>query len=95
MTKFIGMALTLFSLTAQSEAIMWCMNTEGGKIVLTDERCAKSGSVAYVLSNTSETTMGCWTSDSVAVHVLWSGKYLRSYDYNGWIVVKKDSEPTM
>jgi hypothetical protein len=47
--------------------------------------------IAYVLSNNSETIMGCWSSDSMAVHVLWSGQYFRSYDYNGWTIVKKDS----
>jgi hypothetical protein len=86
----------LFSVTAQAEAIMWCMNTEGGKIVLTDEKCNnKSGNIAYILSASSETTMGCWTSDSVAVHVLWANKYLRSYDYTGWTIVKKSNGSTM
>jgi hypothetical protein len=91
------LAITLLlSVTAQAEAIMWCMNTEGGKIVLTDEKCNnRSGNIAYILSATSETTMGCWTSDSVAVHVLWANKYLRSYDYTGWTIVKKDSGSTM
>jgi hypothetical protein len=46
--------------------------------------------IAYVLTNTSETTMGCWTNDSLAIHVLWSGKYFRSYDYTGWTIVKKE-----
>jgi hypothetical protein len=86
-------ALTLlFCTTANAEAIMWCLNENGNKIVLTDEFCAnKKSMIAYVLSNNSETIMGCWTNDSLAVHVLWSGQHFRSYDYNGWTVVKKDS----
>lgn len=92
--KLIALSIMAFSMTANAEAIMWTNNTEGGKIVLTNERCSnKTGSIAYILSQTSDTTMGCWTNDSVAIHVLWSGKYLRSYDYDGWTVVKKD--PTM
>ena len=31
------------------------------------------------------------TSDSIAFHVLWSGKYLGSYDYTGWTIVKKEA----
>jgi hypothetical protein len=93
--KLIALSIALFSITAQSEAIMWCLNTEGGKIVLTDENCKKSGKIAYVISNTSETTIGCWTNDSMAIHVIWSGKYLRSYDYLGWTIVNKDNPATM
>ena len=93
MIKLSALLLALFSITAQSEAIMWCLNKDGNKIVLTDESCAKSGKIAYILSNTSETVIGCWTNDSIAIHVLWSSKYMRSYDYEGWTVVKK--EPTL
>ncbi len=96
MIKISALLLTLFSITAHSEAIMWCLNLDGNKIVLTDEFCAnKKSMIAYVLSNTSETTMGCWTNDALAIHVLWSNKYFRSYDYNGWTVVKKDNPSTM
>lgn len=85
-------ALTLlFCTTANAEAIMWCLNKDGNKIVLTDESCTSSGKIAYILSNTSETIIGCWTNDSIAIHVLWSSKYMRSYDYEGWTVVKKES----
>lgn len=94
--KLIALAMVAFAGTAQAEAIMWCLNQNGNKIVLTDEFCAnKKSMIAYVLSNTSETTTGCWTSDSLAIHVLWSNQYLRSYDYNGWTVVKKDNPSTM
>jgi hypothetical protein len=90
--KLIALSLVAFSMTANAEAIMWSMNTEGGKIVLTDERCSnKTGNIAYILSQKSDTITGCWTSDSVAIHVLWSGQYLRSYDYVGWTIVKKES----
>ena len=89
--KLIALALIAFAGTAQAEAIMWCLNENGNKIVLTDELCPnKKSMIAYVLTNNSETTMGCWTNDSLAIHVLWSGKYFRSYDYNGWTVVKKE-----
>lgn len=89
--KIIALALVAFAGTAQAEALMWCLNENGNKIVLTDELCPnKKSMIAYVLTNNSETTMGCWSSDSLAIHVLWSGKYFRSYDYNGWTVVKKE-----
>lgn len=92
--KLIALSMMAFSMTAQSEAIMWCLNQDGNKIVLTDEYCAnKKSMIAYVLTNTSETTTGCWTNDAMAIHVLWSNKYFRSYDYDGWTVVKKD--PTL
>lgn len=94
--KKLILALSFVSLNANAEAIMWCLNQDGNKIVLTDELCAnKKSMIAYVLTNTSETTMGCWTNDALAIHVLWSNKYFRSYDYNGWTVVKKDNPSTM
>lgn len=94
--KKLILALSFVSLNANAEAIMWCLNQNGNKIVLTDELCAnKKSMIAYVLTNTSETTMGCWTNDALAIHVLWSNKYFRSYDYNGWTVVKKDNPSTM
>jgi len=89
--KKLILALFFVSLNANAEAIMWCLNQDGNKIVLTDESCTKSGKIAYILSNTSETIMGCWTNDALAIHVLWSSKYMRSYDYEGWTVVKKES----
>lgn len=92
--KKLILALSFVSLNANAEALMWCLNENGNKIVLTDEFCPnKKSMIAYVLTNNSETTMGCWTNDSLAIHVLWSGKYMRSYDYLGWTVVKK--EPTL
>jgi hypothetical protein len=95
--KLTALLVILFSITAQAEAIMWCMNTEGGKIILTDEKCTnKSGNIAYILGSSNQsTTMGCWTSDSMAIHVLWSERYLRSYDYNGWTIVNKNNPSTM
>ena len=96
MTKVLVLLLALVSIPAQAEAIMWCLNTDGGKIVLTDEKCKnKVGHLAYTLNNTSETTLGCWTNDSLAIHVLWSDKYLRSYDYKGWTIVEKNNTSTM
>jgi hypothetical protein len=47
--------------------------------------------IAYVLSNTAETITGCWTHDSMAVHVVWLGQYVRSYDYEGWTIIKKEA----
>jgi hypothetical protein len=93
--KLIAFTIGFFSITAHSEAIVWTVNTEGGKIVLTNESCKKVGNLAYILSNTSETTIGCWTNDAVAIHVLWSEKYLRSYDYNGWVIIDKSNPSTM
>lgn len=88
--KLLALSL-LFSVTAQAEAIMWTLNTEGNKIVLTDELCSnKKAMVAYIVSQKDETITGCWTNDSLSIHVMWSGKYLKSYDYNGWTVVKKE-----
>jgi hypothetical protein len=82
----------LFCTTANAEAIMWCLNENGNKIVLTDEFCAnKKSMIAYVLSNTAETITGCWTHDSMAVHVVWLGQYVRSYDYEGWTIIKKEA----
>lgn len=81
----------LFSVTAQAEALMWCLNTEGNKIVLTDELCSNGKAmIAYIVSQKNETITGCWSSDSLSIHVMWSGKYLRSYDYTGWTIVKKE-----
>lgn len=90
--KRLLLALTLLiSVSAHAEAIMWCYNSNGGKIVLTDELCSRAkGNIAYIVPETGETVMGCWASDAVAIHVLWSGKYLKSYDYTNWVVVKKE-----
>lgn len=90
--KRMLLALTLlFSAAAQAEAIMWTLNTEGNKIVLTDEMCSNNKAmIAYIVSQQGETITGCWSSDSVSIHVMWSGKYLKSYDYNGWTIVKKE-----
>ena len=86
-------ALTLlFCTTANAEAIMWCLNENGNKIVLTDELCSnKKSMIAYITGQTGETITGCWSSDSISIHVMWSGQYLKSYDYQGWTIVKKNS----
>ena len=86
-------ALTLlFCTTANAEAIMWCLNENGNKIVLTDEFCVnKKSMIAYITGQTGETITGCWSSDSISIHVMWSGQYLKSYDYQGWTIVKKNS----
>jgi len=89
--KNLILALSFVSLNANAEAIMWTLNTEGNKIVLTDELCSGNKTmIAYIVSQKNETITGCWSSDSVSIHVMWSGKYLRSYDYLGWTVVKKE-----
>ena len=90
--KNLILALSFVSLNANAEAIMWTSNTDGGKIVLTDELCSgNKAMIAYITGQKGETITGCWTNDSVSIHVMWSGKYLKSYDYTGWTIVKKDS----
>lgn len=94
--KFLAFTLIAFAGTAQAEAIMWSLNTEGNKIVLTDEFCNNGKSmVAYIAGPKIDTITGCWTNDAISIHVMWSGQYLRSYDYLGWTIVKKDKPSTM
>lgn len=95
MTKLLAGLLLAVSIGAQAEAIMWCYNTTGGKIVLTDEKCTRgtAGRMAYTLSTNpnAETLIGCWTRDALAIHVLWDGSVLKSYDYSDWHIIKNDA----
>lgn len=83
-------------LSANAEVIMKTMNKGGGSIVLTDEKCKTKGHIAYATHPESTTMLGCWINDKAAIHILWEGKTLRSYDYDGWeIVSTPDVKGTM
>lgn len=78
---------------AHGSPIMYLPNNADGKIVLTDEPCVRGngkGLLAYTTGHNMPTQLGCWTNDDLAVHIMWEGTDLRSYDYQNWVVVKKD-----
>jgi hypothetical protein len=88
--KKVIIALALFSATAQAEVIAYTSNKGGGKIVITSELCRDNKNLlAYSQTNDSPTLVGCWTNDQSFIHIQWYDSELRSYDYEGWTVVKK------
>lgn len=96
--KKLILLMVLFSTAACAEPVAYCYNEGGGKIVLTNEVCrtkegsTKAGLIAYstFVSAQAETLTGCWVSDSLSIHILWTGQGLRTYDFNGWQLVKKE-----
>lgn len=96
--KKLILILTLFSTAACAEPVAYCYNEGGGKIVLTDAVCdGKPGQIAYSTFADAkvDTLTGCWLHDSVAIHILWTGRGLRSYDYSGWVLIKKDRKTSI
>jgi hypothetical protein len=92
MTKLLTVILLGACITGHAAPIMYTKNNSLGHIVLTDESCITgTGHLAYATQPNAETLLGCWTSDDVAIHIYWSNKYLRAYDYTDWVIVKKDA----
>ena len=87
MRKALLIALLLAPLMANAKVIMETNNKNGGKIVLTDELCRDSRyHLAYAMSPSMSTLLGCWTADDSFVHIQWYDNDLRSYPYEGWVV---------
>lgn len=89
MKTIIALLGLTISLTANSAVIIQTVNKGGGTIALTDEPCATLGKIAYATHPDSNTILGCWISDNSMIHIIWEGKTLRSYDFNGWQIMNK------
>ena len=77
--------------TAQAETIAFVSNKGGGRIVITDDTnktCPSNTRVAYTTTETNRTQTGCWTLDSLYIHILWSDGELRSYPLEAWEFTK-------
>jgi len=97
LVAILGAILLGVCITVNAAPIMYTKNNSNGKIVLTDEKClseAAKGRLAYSTKPNEETLVGCWTNDEIAIHIFWAEKYLRSYEYTDWVILKKD-DPTM
>ena len=83
-------ALAMLPALAQAEALFETTNKGGGKIVLTDEYCNDNRyRLAYATHPDIETQMGCWTADNSSIHIKWYEGELRSYNYSGWVDLRK------
>lgn len=88
--KYLLLATLLLTSSAHSEALFETRNQAGGKIVLTDETCRDgSHKLAYSMMPNHNTILGCWTADNSFVHIGWYDGSLRSYEYDGWVDIRK------
>lgn len=88
--KKLLLGLVLVSTSAFCEPIASLTNQAGGKIVLTNEKCDIAGyKLAYATHPDISTQFGCWTADSVTIHIRWSDGEMRAYDYSNWVMLKK------
>jgi hypothetical protein len=89
MSKLL-VALLFVTSTAHADALFETYNKGGGKIVLTDELCNDGlHKLAYSQMPSVDTLLGCWTADNSFIHIRWYDNSLRSYQYNGWVDVRK------
>ncbi len=98
--KKLVLAVALFSCAAlaNAEAFLETTNSGGGKIVLTNDLCTKSGQVAYATHPSAPTQFGCWIHDNAGVHIVWANtSTIRSYDFTGWRFIgkKPDVKPEL
>ena len=89
-------ALLMLPALAQAEVIAITKNKGGGMIVLTNEACREAGyRLAYSQMDGMPTLLGCYGTDNQFIHIQWYDGELRSYPYNGWTIIKKDTKGTM
>ena len=94
MKYLMGVALLAFCLSAQAKVIAELPNKGGGRIILTDEACRQKGyKLAYSQMEGNSTLLGCWSTDSQFVHIMWYDNDLRSYGIEYWRLV--DTKPTL
>lgn len=85
----ISLLAGLTMMCAHSDTVATSKNKAGGYIVLTDvvtERCKGFVGAAYTTGSKNDVVWGCWFTDDLMVHVLWSDGDTRAYSLEGFVV---------
>ena len=93
MKSLILAALIAFTIPAQARPLARTPNSAGGYIVITDDTvsaCTNETHVAYTVASDGQTKLGCWSYDSLYIHIYWLelGRAV-SYNLEGWQVVEE------
>ena len=84
-TLLIALGLVVSVSTAEAKIIAETYNQGGGKIVITDEKCRdKTNLLAYAVTPSTSTLLGCWVHDENYIHIKWYDNDLRSYPMELW-----------
>lgn len=87
MKTALAILLLSLSFTAQADWILRANTTEGGQIVLLDERgSCSTGRRMYVATATGELFWGCYISNDIHIYAVFDNGHQRAYDYAGWTI---------
>lgn len=92
MKKLIAVLLIAVPMIGNAESIAYTINKNGGKIVLTNDKCGNFNLYhAYTSGNSTNSgsiTNGCWFLDEFTKQIIiqWEGNNTaNTYDFNGWV----------
>ena len=92
MKKLIAtLLITVCSPCIQADTKATVRNADGGKIVLTDERCQTNPEMlrSYTYTKSHYTEEGCWRDDDLTILVKWEKMGTLRYEKRKFKVVKE------